>query len=234
METSNAGPFQKRVHVTRRLIPDRVGVPDLEVVARVFEHLSRWVGPVKRFLTDRCDDTIHLDFFVADPTVEHPFQTVLSAGMSSAPMSHPEVQSGRLWWAELFFLLPPDWPLDEVALREDKWSWPLQLTCDMDRMPHIADSWLWHGHLFELAGPRGPICEGVPFFGAFLAETDLLPPGFHSFSMRPGKEVGLHCVLPILGPEMAFANQRGTFELLDRMNDRGISDVIDCRRESAV
>lgn len=213
-----------------RAIPERIGLPDRETIQNVLSHAERWLHPLEWMVGDICHDTIALEWISAAPTARRPFRTLLTAGMSVAPM----LSKGRLFWSELVILLPVGWPETALERGGECHCWPFLLTADLARLPHVCDTVLWSGHTFEFEDPPGPLYPDLPFTGVVLGRTDLLPAEFGTLNLRPGKDVVFHCVFPCHEAELRFAQREGTEELFRLWREQGVSDVVDVERPSAV
>ena len=94
--------------------------------------------------------------------------------------------------------------------------------------------------------PHDPVGEHIAaHLGApamFFHETDggaiLLPPvsapePFHSVTVE-GKDIYFHCVVPLFKEELDLARHRGFAVLIDKFNDKDVTDVVDPARKNSV
>lgn len=86
-------------------------------------------------------DTVHIDVHFVKPSAEFPFIRLVTSGMSDLPMTTPpEVAVPR--YIELMMTLPADWKLDQSALEDENWYWPIGFLKYFARLPHKYQTWL--------------------------------------------------------------------------------------------
>src|SRR4051794_16721558 len=93
-----------------RKVPFDLAAGDAHNIERISEHIEKHLGPMAGVYHKIVSDLVHLDVHVVNPTPERDRYTLVTSGMSDAPMSVPEGLE-PLRFAELMIQLPPDWPL---------------------------------------------------------------------------------------------------------------------------
>ena len=201
-----------------------------EEMAAVEEHISEYFGPVERVFHELVSPDIHVDICIVDPTEERNYYTLVTMGMGAHVMNVPEELTGqRLDRAELAIALPPDWRLEEEALKEERWYWPIRLLKSLARLPIHNDTWLGWGHTMD---DQHPFAEDTGLSGALLVAPQGTDEGAESCTLPGGAEVNFYQVLPLYQNEMEFKQRHSAEELLDRLE--GFSFVVDPRRPDAL
>jgi hypothetical protein len=206
---------------------------DPALVEAVGLHLSVYLGEIEQVLHEIDSPLVHVDLFVIAPTEARPFRTVVTCGMAERPMLPPD-GAGDLRRCELFLGLPPDWPMDEEHLRDERFWWPLRLLKSLARFPHISETWLWQGHTVSTSDPPEPYGPGTTMGAAFIAPPILMPDGFGVLRRKEADDIHFFGVIPIHGDELALARESGAEALFGPFGKAGVDLVIDPERESAL
>src|SRR5262249_43577411 len=92
---------------------------------RITAHLTRTLAAPASVFHEILSDRVHLDVHIVPAGDDRPFITLVTAGMSARPMTMPEGMPSAETWsrAELCLFLPPDWPLGEEALNDERHYW---------------------------------------------------------------------------------------------------------------
>jgi hypothetical protein len=162
------------------------------------------------------------------PDPEDGAWTLVTAGLSDRPMTLPDgVEAPRL--AELMLRLPATWQLDEAALADPRWGWPVRWLEVLAALPHAHATWLGDGHTIPNGDPPQPIHPGSRFAGVVLAAPSSLPEGEDAVG-----EVQLYAVYPLHADELAFKLARGWDALAERLDAADVTDLVDPDRPSSV
>lgn len=196
-------------------------------------HAARHLGPGARLLPDPAPELVHLDLIHVPPAADRNYHALLTAGMSDRPMRPPAEAAGARR-AELFLGLPPDWPLDPVALREPQHAWPLELLRWLGRFPHRHATWLAWGHTVPHGDPPRPYAAGTELLCAYLREPRLLEGEAASFEPEPGLRAPLLAVVPIDARELALKLERGAVALELALRKADVTELLDPERPSAL
>lgn len=220
-----------------RTIPFQPTHGDPDVIDRVGDHIAAKIGEVACVYHEIVSDLVHVDVHIVAPTAERPFHTLVTSGMSEAPMTTPEA-ARSMRFAELMMRLPADWPLGiesndamQKALADERNYWPIRLLKSLARMPHEYDTWLGYGHTIASGDPPEPYVPGVPFQHAILLPSPHLAPDDHVLKVGD-RETYFWAIYPLHPDELTFKLNHGADKLWDRMLNAGVSDLLDVKRKS--
>src|SRR5688572_2295375 len=97
-----------------------------ECLEQISAHVEKHLGKIQTVLHELVSDAVHVDVHVVSPTLEFPFARLVTSGMSDLPMTLPDgVDAPR--FAELTATLPAYWRLEQEALEDEAWYWPIRL-----------------------------------------------------------------------------------------------------------
>jgi Suppressor of fused protein (SUFU) len=205
---------------------------DAVLIEAVTEHLARAFGDHGGMVFDEIvSPLVHIDVYSVPACRERDWTLLVTSGMAERPMTAPDgMEAYRL--GELLLALPPEWPLDEDSLEEERWYWPIRLLKQLARLPHENDTFLWHGHTVA----NDPPCayDGTEFYGSLLAGSRLTPEEFDELTLPDGCTVYFHAVYPLHREELAFKLELGCDALLDRFVEHGVTEKVDVLRPSVV
>ena len=176
-------------------------------------------------------DLVHIDVHVLR-SPEGDCQLLYTTGMSDLPMSLPEEISDRedLKYAELYMILPGNWNLGgEGTSPKDlpyECFWPVQMLKFLARFPHEYRTWLGWGHSIPNGPEYAPVCDGVGFGGAVLAQPSLVPP----LTTEEGKEISFYMVVPAYKEEIEYKLKYGMEGLSQRFAEGKLPVVLDVHR----
>lgn len=202
-----------------------------ETIERIERHVTRHAGPIANVFHELLSDLVHLDLLHVEPSAERPFHTFVTCGMSDRPMSPPE-QARECRYAELVVLLPPDWRVSQDDFRDESNYWPLRLLKGLARLPHEYETWLWTGHSVPNGDPPKPYAPSTELCCSLLAPPCSLPEEFSTLQIDAEKQVAFLVLVPLYKEEMDFKLREGSSELLDRLFNEGITDVLDPKRKN--
>jgi hypothetical protein len=202
-----------------------------ETEAAVVGHVTAHLGPVEWVYHEFLSDLVHIDVHVVAPTPERDFHTLVTCGMSDRPMTVPAEMTSPPF-AELVLHLPPDWPLTQEALSDERHGWPMRWLKALARLPHEYNTWLDTWHTMPNGDPPAPFAEGTGLCALMLTPPVLAPAGFELLVTESGKEIAFHEVLPLHADELALKLTEGTDALIDRLDAAGIQPIIDPTRPS--
>lgn len=192
----------------------------------VAEHIATHLGAPALFFHEQDSGAVQVDIHVIKPSASFPYVRLVTSGMSKRPMSTPE---GAPPFAELMMTLPADWQLDEASVKEERWYWPVALLRHLAHYPHKQGTWIGLGHAMPNGAPPMPYTDSVGFCGAILLPPVSAPEPFHSLTVD-GKDIYFHCVVPLFRQELDVARRRGFAALIDKFNDKNVTDLVDPAR----
>lgn len=173
-----------------------------------------------------------LAIFVVAPTGERPFLSLITAGLSDAPMDAPKDQ-----WklAELCFLLPASWPLERDDWGESH-EWTLLWLKYLAQMPRESGGWLGYGHTIPNGEPPQPLDATTEAVSVMLIPPVSLPERFAR--LRVGNSdaeiINFWALVPLMADELRMKMQSKTPMLLEKMEKAKLSDILEPGRRSVL
>jgi hypothetical protein len=190
------------------------------------EHISRHFGLFENIYHEISSQDIHVDIAVIEPTARRNYYTLVTMGMGAHRMQVPP-KLERFERAELLICLPPDWRLEEEALSDEKWYWPLRGLKILSRLPINEQTWLGWGHTVP---NDGPFAENTELSGLLL-----LNPGAFGETAPvcpiPGGQINFYQITPLYNEEMEFKINNSAETLLEFF-DSGLLECIDPNRKN--
>lgn len=174
-------------------------------------------------------DLVHLDVHLVAASKARPFVTLFTTGMADRPMAVPP-QAEALARAELMLCLPKGWPLGDSDLLSEVNYWPIRLLKSLARLPHEYQTWLGVGHTVPNGDPAQAYADGTELAGALIAPPLTLDVAAHQFQSKQGS-VNIYSVVPLYDQEMNLKLAQGTDSLLDKLDQHGVSELLDPKRE---
>ncbi|HYC15159.1 MAG TPA: suppressor of fused domain protein [Stellaceae bacterium] len=199
---------------------------------RLEAHLTRFLGEPSSVLHEIVSEVVHIDVNVYPPRGGRDFLVLVSHGMSRLPMAAPEGRSGYRW-AELMLCLPPDWPIDDEAIKDDRNYWPLRWLRMLAGLPHRYQTWLSLGHTIPNRDPPRPFAANTSLCCWLLVPPALFGEDFPKVALPEGETLHLYNLVPIHRSEMEFKLQHGAEMLTERLWKAGGVGVMDVAREPA-
>lgn len=191
-------------------------------------HITAHLGPVASVFHEIVSDTVHIDVHVVLPTEDFPYVRLVTSGMSDLPMSVEDGETPR--YLELVATLPGDWKLDQAALEDERWYWPIRLIKQLARFPHKYRTWLGWGHSMPNGDPPEPYAPGTRLCGVVLLPSITVPDAFDSLRIDAKKEIRFLAIVPVYQEEMELKLRQGSDALIERFGRHDVSDLIDPRR----
>jgi hypothetical protein len=218
---------------SERKRPLQLGAQAGDDAEAIEKHVEAHVGPVATVFHELISDLVHLDVLIVAPQPKRNYWTLVTSGMSDLPMTVPPgMEAAR--HAELVVCLPPTWPMSDPQFKERRNYWPVHWLKFLARLPHEHDTWLADGHTIPNGDPAAPLHEGVPFTGWLLSLPRRFGAKFISLEISPEKTVFFWALFPLTSDEMDFKLARGSDELNERLDEAGVTELLDPGRASVV
>jgi suppressor of fused protein SUFU len=153
--------------------------------------------------------------------------------MSDLDMHVPEGLED-LELAEVCLCLPGNWPLSQTDFgwRKPEYFWPIAVLLRVARHVHRQKRWLSWGHTVE---DSAPVDAAGRFRGLVLLNPRTFPEGTDKVTTdEDGRTIHFLGVVPLLPQEMQFAQEQGLDVLEERLNDAGVTELLNPQRQSAV
>lgn len=230
-EVSEAGiPIHRHKARERKSDPVLGDEKSAEVIS---QHIERYLGRVDVVFHEIVSDLVHVDVHHVPPSEERPRHTLVTSGMSDRPMAAP-AEAKELRFAELMAFLPPDWPLSEGELSDERHYWPIRWLKTLARLPHEYNTWLGIGHTIPNGDPPEPFAPTTRLSGIMLMPPLHVPEKFRVLEVSPEKKIHFFALVPLHTDELELKLRKGTDALLDLLDEGGVGEVIDPTRESVV
>ena len=226
----SAGGSQVLRH-QERTVPFEMSHGDGEAIEAISNHIEEHIGPVEGVFHEIISDLVHIDIHRVAPTRKQPFHTLITSGMSEAPMTVPDgLEEFR--FAELMIRLPQDWPMTQADFEDENHYWPIRLLKMLARLPHEYDTWLGHGHTVPNGDPAERYAPSTKFSCGLVLGMLNVPEEFHHLELSEDKVIHFYGVYPLYPEETAFKLKQGTDDLIDLFEKHDISEVVDIRRKN--
>jgi hypothetical protein len=209
-------------------------IADDALLGAVESHLERTFGSHDGMVFhELVSDLVHVDVHVVPASGERAWITLVTSGMAQRPMAVPDgLEEYR--HAELMLALRRDWQFEENATDDDPSHWPIRLLRFLARLPHEYDTFLFHGHTIPNEDPPRPYTDGTGLCGALIAPPQIAPQGFERFETADGRVVHVHALILLHGEEMDLKLKKGVGALGDRLEEAGVTELVDVTRASVV
>jgi Suppressor of fused protein (SUFU) len=204
----------------------------VEHIDEITEHIEKYIGPAPMVLHEIISDKVHLDIHVVYPTEERPYYVLVTSGMSDKPMTVPE-GCEKFQYAELYMMLPADWPADlkagnmeDEAFKEENNYWPIRWMKKVARFPHMFDTWMAWGHTLPNGEDAEPFAPNTKLGCIMLYPSYMMPKELLQLTTRDGTLINFLCMIPLYREEMLYKLKHGADALLELFDQNGIDDVI--------
>jgi|ERR1043166_1303447 hypothetical protein len=207
-----------------------------ETTARFLEQISRhietcWGKERDTVFHEIVSEYAHIDLHIVEATEQPPFHTIITSGMSDRPMTVPE-GAEECRFAELVISLPPTWPMDEESWKDERHWWPFRWLKQLARFPHEYGSWLFCEHTVPNDDPPMAFAPTTEFCCMLLASPVLCSDKGGCLVIDDAIKIYLHSLIPIYREEMDFALSRSSGELLDRLGEAGVTELLQIGRKN--
>lgn len=219
--------------------PDEVvGMPymyDAQEMQVVESHIAEYFGEFSMVLHEIFSPDIHVDICLIPPRPQdgRNYYTLVTMGMGAYAMNVPEELVERnLMRAELVINLPADWHMEEGAMQDERWYWPIRLLKTIARLPLEEESWVGWGHTIGMEEGE-TYAENTTFCGSMLATVDMFDEDGFYCTLPGGDDVNFYYVLPLYKDEMEFKLAHDADALLELFGGC-VPEVLDIRRASVI
>jgi hypothetical protein len=203
--------------------------PDIE---QLEQHIEKYIGSIDNVYHEFISDIVHVDVFAVKPTPARNHYTLITSGLSHRPMKTPP-DCEPYAYAELMICLPPDWSLTDEAFKAEENYWPIRQLKILARFPHQYDAWIWYAHTISNGDPPQPFANNTKLSGIILIPPLFVPPEFNGLKIDENKTIYFLELLPLYTEEMNFKLKEGAEALFDRMDEIGVTSVVDIQRPNA-
>ncbi|MQR86200.1 suppressor of fused domain protein [Bacillus megaterium] len=173
----------------------------------IFNYIENKIGEVSFTLSEIVlISLVEIDVHVIMPTEERNVITLFTTGMSTLPMAEGKVEE-ELQYAELIMTLPPNWPINEEALKKEENNWPLGWIRQIAHLPHIYEGWVDEGIIIPNEEPPQPFANNTKMSSLLI----MRPCGENLQLIDEGKGViNLYQLIPLHETERQIAIEKGS------------------------
>ncbi|HEX5219151.1 MAG TPA: suppressor of fused domain protein [Verrucomicrobiae bacterium] len=210
-----------------KALPETTG-KGRDAIAR---HVEAFWGPSQFVLPEGEAEFVQVGVHIVPATPERPYHTLITSGMSDRAMMTPE-GAEEYRFAELVISLPADWPLDAESLASEEYGWPLQQLLFLARMPHQFGTWLFGEHTVPNGETAEPFASNTEFGCVILATPVLCQEGGDELKLDDESTIHFLSVIPIYREEMEFALNNSSGDLLEKLGEADVSELLDVNRKN--
>lgn len=208
-------------------LPKKVG----RFLEPISKHLDACWGKADTVFHEIVSEYTHIDLQIVQPTTERPFYSIITSGMSDRPMVVPEgAEEYRL--AELVLSLPSSWPMGQKSWEDERHWWPLRWLKRLARFPHEYGTWLFCGHTVPNNDPPEPFAPNTDFCCMLLASPVLCSDEGGCLALDDQTSIYFHSLIPIYREEMDFALAHTSDDLLEKLGDAGVTELVQVGRKN--
>lgn len=150
--------------------------------------------------------------------------TLFTTGMSALPMANDSGQDDPILFAELLMQLPPEWKLDQHAIREMEYAWPILILRELAQMPHLNNRNIGGPiAMVEREGPNDFVASDAHFTGFLLMREERIP-------TVGSKTIDLFRVTPLYWEELQMVQEQGPVSLFQAFDRCSTPRSIDIQR----
>jgi hypothetical protein len=197
------------------------------------EHIEEHIGKIDTVFHELVSDLVHIDIHVVKPTQERPWITLVTSGMSDRAMNPPD-DAKALAYAEIMLCLPPTWKLSQDDFMDERHYWPVRWLKALARLPHEYSTWLGYWHTVPNGDPAEPLASDTQLSGFMLVPPMTTSVDFHELVVPPLKTIRFFAAIPLTSDEMQFKLKAGAGELMERLERKKITELINPSRGSVL
>ncbi|MGC3944408.1 MAG: suppressor of fused domain protein [Chryseolinea sp.] len=134
-------------------------------------------------------------------------------------------------YLELCILLPHHWQIEERAFSDENVYWPVRWLKMIARFPHSFNTWVGAEHTIPNGENADPFADATRFGCMMLFPSVTLGAEFYELKTDK-KTINFNCLYPLYKEEMDFKLKHGTDNLLDKLEQAGIGDIVDPIRKN--
>ena len=209
--------------------------PPLEAGSQIeiSAHVEAHIGQIAMVFHEKVSPLVHIDVLHVAPTADSPYHSLITCGMSDAPMHLPDsIAPGSVpRHMELMITLPEDWRVTMDDFQDEQWYWPLRLLKQMARLPHERRTWLGRGHSVPCAEPFGADSPmQAPFSGVLIMPSPAVPDEFLNLPISQEKNIAFYSLIPLYEEEMQLKIDQGLDALLALFVEHEVDDLVEVGR----
>lgn len=190
----------------------------------ILEHVTQYFGSIQNTISEIVPGSrVSVNIHIIPPSMNNDFVTLVTTGMSDAPMDYSNEESG-LKYAELLLKLPSSWIVVKDNMVDQNYYWPLEW---LRKGAHIYDGWLDEGVILPNGEPPQPFASNTKLSCIMVCRPK--ESGLDKVQVEQGG-INIYTLVPIYEEERNLVLEKGYEYLLKKMNEKGITDVLDINR----
>jgi hypothetical protein len=197
--------------------------------SRIRAHVERELGTVKQVFQASPSAAAAIDVLHVPSSDERPVHTLVTAGMSDAPM-HTDRASDVPQYLEVMMTLPRQWQLEGIS-EGDPAYWPVRTLMTLGRLPHERGTALKWGDVVPNGEPPKPYAPETKLCGVILAPSLLVPKEFYALDSAE-RHVEFYAAIPLYQEELELHREQGMKHLLTTLIDHNINDLVEIKRRN--
>ncbi len=206
---------------TERLIQDQHD--------EILNHVEKYFGKVTNTLSEIIPGSkVAVNLHII-PNSSNNFITIVTTGMSDYPMDD-STEAFEERFAELIIKLPINWPIDKNDMKDMNNYWPLGWIRKIAHIPHMYDGWLGTDVIIPNGEPPQSFSSNTKLSCLMICKPR--ESGLERFMSTQGNIINFYTLMPIYEEERNIALEKGCEYLITKLNERGITDVLDVTREN--
>jgi Suppressor of fused protein (SUFU) len=221
-----------RIHRYDAAEPGAFAIGDSDLIDAVSAHIEQHIGPINQVWHEIASEYVHIDVHHVAATPDRPWHVLVTTGMSAKPMTVPTGVPDDFRHAELMISLPMDWDVSEAAFAAEDNYWPVRWLKSLARLPHQYNTWLSDAHTIPNGDPAEPLSTGTRLSGFIVLPSFELDPEQLQLTLQDGRVIRFWSLLPLHADEMTFKLRKGADALIERLDERGVTSVVDSQRPS--
>ncbi|MBU7592616.1 suppressor of fused domain protein [Metabacillus halosaccharovorans] len=195
--------------------------------SEILKHITNFFGPVKNTLNEIVPGSrVSISIHIIPPSEDKNFITLVTTGMSDEPMDFSNEEK-VLKYAELLFKLPSSWIIEKDKMKDQEYYWPLGWLRKIAHVPHLYDGWIEEGVILPNGEPPQPFAQNTKLSSIMVCRTQ--ETSLENVHTNKGN-VQIYTLVPIFEEERNFALEKGHQHLINRMSEKGITDILDLNR----
>ncbi|MCH2224267.1 MAG: suppressor of fused domain protein [Crocinitomicaceae bacterium] len=155
---------------------------------------------------------------------------LMTNGLSDYRMNVPEALEG-LEYNELYFCLPSYWEWEDRS--NPKMNWVFEWIQRLADYVVKNESWFGHGHTMPCGAEMKPLSETMKQNHLFLSKPMLLENELAPINVN-GKTIQFLAIVPIFSDEMDYKQGKGTFKLMQKFTNKGVTEKLDDFRSTVL
>lgn len=164
-----------------------------------------------------------MPLIMLDLELRSPVSVLMTNGLSNYKMPVPEKVAGREF-NELFFCLPSYWEWEDMD--NPRTNWVFKWIQRLAKYVIENNTWFGHGHTMPCGANMESLSPTMLQNHFFLSDPILLENELAPIIVD-GREIHFLGIIPIFSDEMDYKQSKGTFKLLEKLRNKGVTEQLD-------